>query len=202
MMDIFPQFLRDHGYAGVYLLMLLDSVFPIFPSELVMSLSGLLASQGQMTLPGVILSGTAGAMTGAIGWYWLARALGLERFTLLIDRFGWLTTISAREVELLQGWFARFGTPLVLLCRMAPLARTAISIPAGLVRMPFGRFFVLSLVGSLIWSTMLALAGWLLGSRYDRVHDYVGPVSSLIVGALAVAGAGHGRGGDAPSRRG
>ena len=186
MIDIFPQFLRDHGYAGVYLLMLLDSVFPIFPSELVMPLSGLLAAQGEMSLGGVILCGTAGAMTGAIGWYWLARALGLARFTRLIDRFGWLTTISAHEVELLRGWFARFGTPLVLLCRMAPLLRTAISIPAGLVQMPFGRFCALSLLGSLIWSSALALAGWMLGGQYDRIDVYLGPVSSLIVGTLVL----------------
>ena len=186
MMDIFPQFLRDHGYAGVYLLMLLDSVFPIFPSELVMPLAGLLAAQGQMTLGGVIAFGTAGAMTGAIGWYWLARALGLVRFTALIDRFGWLTTISAHEVELLRGWFARFGTPLVLLCRMAPLVRTAISIPAGLVQMPFPRFALLSLLGSLAWSSALALAGWLLGGQYDKIHTYLGPVSTLIVGTLVL----------------
>ena len=84
MMDIFPHFLRDHGYLGVYLLMLLDAVFPIFPSELSMPLAGLLASQGEMSLAGAILCGAAGAMTGAIGWYWLARSLGLARLTALI----------------------------------------------------------------------------------------------------------------------
>lgn len=186
MMDVFPHFLRDHGYAGVYLLMLLDSVFPIFPSELVMPLSGLLASQGHMTLAGVIVAGTAGAMTGALLWYGLARALGLDRFSRLIDRFGWLTTISAHEVEILQHWFSRFGTPLVLLCRMLPLARTAISIPAGLVRMPFPRFFALSLVGALVWSSALALAGWMMGGQYEKIHEYIGPVSTLIVAALVL----------------
>lgn len=186
MMDVFPHFLRDHGYAGVYLLMLLDSVFPIFPSELVMPLSGLLASQGHMTLAGVIVAGTAGAMTGALLWYGLARALGLDRFSRLIDRFGWLTTISAHEVEILQHWFSRFGTPLVLLCRMLPLARTAISIPAGLVRMPFPRFFALSLVGALAWSSALALAGWMMGGQYEKIHEYIGPVSTLIVAALVL----------------
>ena len=185
-MDIFPHFLRDHGYAGVYLLMLLDSVLPIFPSELVMPLSGLLASQGEMVLSGVIAAGTAGAMTGALFWYWLARTLGLERFTRLIDRFGWLTTISAHEVGILRKWFDRFGTPLVLLCRMLPLARTAISIPAGLVQMPFPRFFALSLLGSLIWSTALATGGWLMHGQYERIHAYLGPVTTLIVGTLVL----------------
>lgn len=186
MMEIFPQFLRDHGYAAVYLLMLLDSVFPIFPSELVMPLSGLLASQHHMTFAGVVFAGTAGSMTGAVGWYVLARALGLQRFTSLIDRFGWLTTISAHEVDVLRKWFDRFGTPLVLICRMIPLARTAISIPAGLVNMPFPRFFFLSLLGATIWSTALATAGWLLGGRYEQIHHYLGPVSFGIVGTLVL----------------
>jgi membrane protein DedA with SNARE-associated domain len=186
MMDIFPQFLRDHHYLGVYLLMLFDAVFPIFPSELSMPLAGLLASQGTMSLWGVILCGTAGAMTGAIGWYWLARSLGLARFSALIDRFGWLTTISAHEVELLRGWFERFGARLVLLCRMVPLVRTAISIPAGLVRMRFGLFLALSLVGTLFWCSALALAGWLLGGQYLRIHHYLGPVSTVIVATLVL----------------
>jgi membrane protein DedA with SNARE-associated domain len=187
MIDIFPQFLRDHGYAGVYLLMVLDSVFPVFPSELVMPLAGLLASQGQMTFWGVALCGTAGAMTGAIGWYWLARALGLERFTRLIDRFGWLTTINEHEIDLLRRWFDRFGAPMVLVCRMAPLVRTAISIPAGLVRMPFPRYLLLSFIGAAAWSTGLAVAGWLLGDHYERIHHYIGPVSTIIVGLALLA---------------
>ena len=106
--------------------------------------------------------------------------------TALIDRFGWLTTISAHEVELLRGWFERFGVRLVLLCRMVPLVRTAISLPAGLVRMRFGLFLLLSVLGTLFWCSALALAGWLLGGQYEQIHHYLGPVTTVIVGTLVL----------------
>src|SRR3954452_11608658 len=163
--------------------MWVETILPIFPSELVMPLSGLIASQGEMNPVGVALSGAAGSMTGAVSWYWAARALGYDRFKGLVTRYGRITTVSAHEGERLERGFARFGPILVLVGRVIPAVRTAISIPAGLVRMPFGRFLILSLIGCLISSGVLTWLGSLLGDHYKEVEHYAGPVSTGIVAA-------------------
>jgi membrane protein DedA with SNARE-associated domain len=181
--DFLPDFIRHYHYVAVFLLMWVETIVPLFPSELVMPLSGLLASQREMSLPGVILSGAAGSMTGAISWYWAARALGYARFKRLVTRYGRVTTVSVHEVEWLEGWFARLGPILVLVGRVIPAVRTAISIPAGLVRMPFWRFLILSAIGALISSGLLAWLGSLLGPHYREIEHYAGPVSTAIVAA-------------------
>ena len=183
MSDFLPRFIHDHHYLAVFLLMWVETILPLFPAELVMPLSGLIASQGEMSLIGVALSGAAGSMTGAISWYWAARALGYARFTRLVTRYGRVTTVSAHEVEWLQRWFTRLGPILVLAGRLVPAVRTAISIPAGLVRMPFGRFVLLSATGALLSSGLLAWLGSLLGDHYRQIEHYAGPVSTAIVAA-------------------
>lgn len=183
MSDFLPDFIRHYHYVAIFLLMWVETIIPLFPSELVMPLSGLIATQGEMSLVGVALSGAAGSMTGAISWYWAARALGYDRFKRLVTRYGRITTVSLHEVEWLERWFARMGPILVLVGRVVPAVRTAISIPAGLVRMPFGRFLILSAIGALISSGLLAWLGSLLGDHYKEVEHYAGPVSTAIVGA-------------------
>ncbi|HEY1607507.1 MAG TPA: DedA family protein [Allosphingosinicella sp.] len=183
MADFLPDFIRHHQYLAIYFLMWVETIIPLFPSELVMPLSGLIASQGKMSLWGVALSGAAGSMTGSVSWYWAARALGYDRFKRLVTRYGRITTVSAREVEWLEGWFARLGPILVLVGRVIPAVRTAISIPAGLVRMKFGQFLILSAIGALISAGLLAWLGSLLGPHYKAIEHYAGPVSTGIVAA-------------------
>jgi membrane protein DedA with SNARE-associated domain len=181
--DFLPDFIRDYGYLAVFLLMWVETILPIFPSELVMPLSGLIATQNGMSLVGVAVSGAAGSMIGSITWYWAARALGYDRFKGLVTRYGRITTVSAHEVEWLEGWFNRIGPVLVLMGRVVPAVRTAISIPAGLVRMPFPKFLLLSAVGTLISTGLLTWLGSLLGDHYKQIEHYAGPVSTGIVAA-------------------
>jgi membrane protein DedA with SNARE-associated domain len=181
--DFLPDFIRDHGYLAVFLLMWVETFFPVFPSELVMPLSGLVATQNGLSLPGVAFAGAAGSMTGSITWYWAARALGYERFKRLVTRYGRITTVSVHEVEWLERWFHRFGPVLVLVGRVMPAVRTAISIPAGLVGMPFPKFLLLSAVGTLISTGVLTWLGSLLGDHYKAIEHYAGPVSTGIVAA-------------------
>src|SRR5687767_11161229 len=101
------------GYAGVFLLMLLETVFPPIPSEVIMPVAGIRAANGPMSLGGVIASGTAGAMTGNLLWYLLARSVGLERFKTFIDRHGRWLTLDWYEVEKVQRAFGRFGAGIV-----------------------------------------------------------------------------------------
>jgi membrane protein DedA with SNARE-associated domain len=181
--DFLPEFIRQWGYAAVFLLMWVETILPIFPSELVMPLSGLIATQGHMHPAGVAVAGAGGSMTGAVTWYWAARALGYDRFKRLVTRYGRVTTVSSHEVEWLEKWFAKLGPVMVLVGRVVPAVRTAISIPAGLVRMPFGRFLILSAIGILVSTSLLTWLGTLLGDHYKLIEHYAGPVSTGIVAA-------------------
>jgi membrane protein DedA with SNARE-associated domain len=181
MTSLLPSFIESWGYAAIYLLMLLECFLPIFPSEIVMPIGALIATRGSMSLTGVIASGVLGALTGASIWYFLARLLGYDRFMATVVRYGRITTVSPREVEMLQKWFERFGAILVFAGRMIPGLRSAVSIPGGLVKMAFPRFFILSLLGILPWNVAMALVGWLLRDRYSSIERYIGPITTLIV---------------------
>jgi len=184
--DWVRELIEQSGYLGVFLLMLAETVFPPIPSEVIMSLSGLQAQRGTMTLWGAIAAGTAGAMLGNIFWYALARWLGVERFYPLVDRFGRLLTLDRKEVERADHFFDRFERWFVCLGRMVPTIRSLVSVPAGLFGMRWRPFLIWSSIGTLGWTTALATAGYLLGRNYEDVDRYLGPVSTGVVIALVL----------------
>ena len=184
MSDWVIRLIDSTGYFGIYLLMLLETVFPPIPSEVIMPVAGLRASDGPMTLWGVILSGSAGAMTGNLFWYLLARWIGLARFRTFIERHGRWLTMDWLDVEKVERLFGRFGGVVVMVGRLLPTVRSVVSIPAGLVHMTLLRFFLWSAVGTAAWSGLLAAAGFILGQNFDRVDEVIGPVSSAIVAAI------------------
>ena len=175
------------GIIGVGLLMFLETVFPPIPSELIMSLAGIRAGQGQMSLPGIIVAGTTGAMIGNIFWYAVARALGIERFRPLIERYGRWITFTWPEIEKAQRWFADYGIAFVGFGRMLPTVRSLISVPAGLLKMRWKGFLIASTIGTAGWTTLLALAGHQLGSNVDDIEKWLGPISSAIIVTILIA---------------
>jgi membrane protein DedA with SNARE-associated domain len=161
--------------------MLLETVFPPIPSEVIMPLAGMRAADGQFGLTAVIFAGTLGAMVGNVFWYAAARAIGLARFRILIKRHGRWLTMDWSDVKRVQKLFGRFGSWLVFLGRMLPTVRTVISIPAGLVHMRFARFLIWSTIGTAGWSALLAVAGFILGQNFERVDEVAGPISTVII---------------------
>ncbi|WP_380878269.1 alkaline phosphatase [Sphingomonas sp. DBB INV C78] len=180
------QLIEQSGYLGVAFLMFAETVFPPIPSEVIMSLAGLQAAKGEMTLAGVIACGTAGAMLGNAFWYLLARALGLQRFKPLIDRFGRWLTMDWAEVQRGEKWFNSHGAAFVFFGRLMPTIRSLVSIPAGLLHMSLSRFLFWSTLGTAGWTALLATAGYMLGQRYTEVDEYIGPVSTAIIFLLAL----------------
>jgi membrane protein DedA with SNARE-associated domain len=182
--DWVRQLIEQSGYLGVAFLMFAETVFPPIPSEVIMSLSGLQAARGTMTLWGAIVAGTTGAMLGNIVWYVVARALGIERFHPFIDRYSRLLTIDWKELKRADEFFDRWERWFVCLGRMVPTVRSLVSIPAGLFGMRWAPFLIWSTIGTAGWTTLLATAGYLLQQRYTKVDEYLGPVSTGVVVAL------------------
>ena len=172
------------GYLGVGGLMFGENVFPPIPSELVMPLAGFLSAQGVLWLPLTVLVGTIGSVLGALLWYYIGLWIGEERLKDFARRHGKWLTISPREVDAATDWFRRYGWRAVFFGRMIPGVRTFISVPAGVARMPMGPFLSFTALGSLAWTTALAVAGYLLQSQYDRVATWVNPISTLVIVGL------------------
>lgn len=174
------------GYLGVALLTFVENIFPPIPSELVLPLAGYLVSQGAMTLPGAIAAGTAGSVLGALLFYGAGRRLGEERLKVFLDRHGRWLTLSRKDIEHPSEWFRRRGKVTVLVCRMIPGLRSLISIPAGIHAMPLPSFLLFTTIGTVMWTVLLVWAGYVLGANFERVKEFVDPVTWLLL-ALAVA---------------
>jgi len=185
MSDWIVRLIEQSGYLGVAFLMFLETVFPPIPSEVIMSIAGVAAGQGKLSLGWVIVAGTSGAMLGNILWYLAARALGIVRLKPIIHRWGRWITMSWAEVQRAERWFATHGTFFVFLGRMLPTVRSLVSIPAGLLKMRFRNFLIASTIGTAGWTAMLAFAGFKLGERYTDIDVLLGPASNAILVVLA-----------------
>jgi len=185
MSDWVVRLIEQSGYLGVGFLMFLETIFPPIPSEVIMPVAGVAAAQGKLGFIPVVASGTAGAMLGNTVWYLAARALGVERLKPVIRDYGRWLTISWPEVQRAQRWFALHGMAFVLLGRLVPTIRSLVSVPAGLLKLRFRTFFIASLVGTAVWTAVLAGAGYKLQENVSEVGRMIGPVSNAILIVLA-----------------
>jgi membrane protein DedA with SNARE-associated domain len=168
------------GYFGVFLMLFIENIFPALPSEVVMPFCGYLAARQDLGLGGVIFFAVLGTMAGQMPWYIGGRLLGEKRVEELARRYGRWMTVTPHEVERVFAWFERHGAASVFFGRMIPAIRAVISIPAGIARMPLGRFLVYSTLGSTIWMGGLGYAGYTLGQNYLLVAKYVEPGTKIV----------------------
>lgn len=174
------------GYWAITLLMLIENVFPPIPSEVIMPLAGYTAAEGGLNLALVILAGTLGTVGGAAFWWWLASRYGERRLKALADRHGRWLTLSAGDIDRIDDWFDRHGSWAIPFAHVVPGLRTLISIPAGMFGTRFTRFIVLTTLGSAVWNSLLAGAGYVLGKQFSAVDHYLGPAGLGIMAAVLV----------------
>ena len=158
------------GPVGVGISILLETVIPPIPSEAVLGLAGVLINQGRMSIVPVILFATLGSVLGAVFFYYLGRALGPRRSHAFLDR---LPLVETEDVDRTFAWFEKHGRPAVFLGRMVPIVRSFISVPAGVVRMPFGQFLLFTAGGSLIWNSVLVGLGVAAGDFIEQNLHYL-----------------------------
>jgi membrane protein DedA with SNARE-associated domain len=171
------------GPVGVGLSILAETVVPPIPSEAVLGLAGVLINEGRMSIVPVILCATVGSILGAIFFYFLGRALGPRRSHAFLDR---LPLVETADVDRTFAWFEKHGRSAVFLGRMVPIVRSFISVPAGVVRMPFGQFLLFTAGGSLIWNTVLIILGVAAGDFIQANLKYL-DYAVVAVFALALA---------------
>ena len=170
------------GLAGVFGLMTLESACIPIPSEAIMLFAGFNVSEGNLTLFGVVAAGVLGNLTGSL----IAYAAGYYGRLELLDRNRFIH-ISRRHLEWADRWFERHGSATVFFTRMLPIIRTFISLPAGVARMPLGRFTLFTVAGSIPWVLMLAIVGREVGDRWDQWRGHLHYLDYAIVAAAAIA---------------
>ena len=143
------------GYFGVFLLIMIENVFPPIPSEVILTFGGFMTTYSEMTRTGVIIAATAGSVVGAMILYSIGLLLDVSRLEKIIDRWGHLLRLTRKDIHRADAWFDKYGPWTVLFCRLVPLIRSLISIPAGMSNMNFPLFLLLTTVGSLIWNAAL-----------------------------------------------
>jgi membrane protein DedA with SNARE-associated domain len=178
--------INSFGYVGIFLLMLLESVFPPIPSELIIPFAGFSAASGALDFWLVLLSATLGAVVGMLPWYFAGRLFGLGRVRMLADRYGRWLTLNAAEIDTATNWFRRFGPIIVFVGRLIPLIRTLISVPAGLARMPLWQFLAFSTLGALLWNAILVGAGFILAEHYAAVEVFLDPATTIVLGLVVL----------------
>lgn len=178
--DLAADLVQELGYLGLVLLMALEHIFPPIPSELVLPLAGFEVGRGNLSFAGALAASTTGSLIGASVLYAFARRGGRP----LVLRLHGLLRFDEEDLDRAERRFERHSAWIVVLGRMVPGLRSAVSIPPGLLRMPFARYLALTLIGSLVWNAALIFAGQQLGSRFSDVGDTLGPVAQWVLVAI------------------
>lgn len=176
----------EYGLWSLALLMLLQNLVPLLPSEVIMPLAGFLASLGYLDLRGAILAGLLGSLIGHAPWYALGYKAGEKRLQTWAARYGRWFGLRASHIRTADGWFTRHTRLTVLLGRLIPGIRTCVNVPAGAARMPLIAFFGYTALGDAVWTGSLAWAGFSLGREYQVISWYL---HILIIPALILAAA-------------
>lgn len=182
MTDWLVSLMSQIGGIGVAVAVFLENLFPPIPSEVILPLAGVTASQGKMGLVEAIVWATAGSLIGALVLYAIAAAIGSQRIRRLFDI---MPLVQASDIDTADSWFARYGWSSVLIGRVIPVVRSLISIPAGLARMGLARFIGLTVLGSAVWNTVLVMAGFALGQRWQVILSFLDRFQSVVIVLLA-----------------
>jgi membrane protein DedA with SNARE-associated domain len=165
------------GEIGVGALILLESLVPPIPSEVVLPAAGDLVYFGDLSGPLTMFWATLGSVLGALILYGAGRAFGEQRTRRVMLA---VPLIDEDDVDRADAWFARHGEKAVLIGRLIPGVRSLVSLPAGAAGMPLGRFTVLTAIGSAVWNLLLIGGGWLLGTQYHVIEEHIDTANNII----------------------
>lgn len=181
--DFMEHFIADYGYLAVFVLMLAESACIPFPSEVTMLVGGWYSAEGTLDFFWVGVAGVLGNLVGS----WIAYAIGRATGRSLLDRYGRYILIRSHDIDRAEVWWAKHGEAATFFSRLLPVIRTFISLPAGIAKMPLGKFSLYTFLGVIPWTFALAWAGVVVKDNWEKVVGYFDLPTLLIGGALLVA---------------
>ena len=188
MQEIIINIMNQFGYLGISLLILIENIFPPIPSEVILTFGGFMTTQSEMSVVGVIVVATIGSVLGAIVLYLIGRLINKDVIEKWLDgKVGKILRFKKEDVEKANGWFEKKGKWTVLFCRCIPIVRSLISIPAGMSKMAFAPFILLTTLGSAVWNTVLVVLGNVAGNSWEKISHIIDKFSDVILVILIIA---------------
>ncbi|WP_163100410.1 DedA family protein [Peribacillus alkalitolerans] len=178
--------MEQYGYWGVFLLIALENIFPPVPSEVILTFGGFMTNTTDLSVLGVIGASTAGSVFGAVILYRIGLFLDVERLENIIERYGHILRLTKNDITRADAWFDKYGIWTVLICRLVPLIRSLISIPAGMSNMNFWLFLLFTTIGTLIWNTILVNIGAAVGSNWHEIVEKMDVFSNFVYAILFI----------------
>lgn len=167
------NFIEEYGYLGIFLLKALENVFPPVPAEVVLTFGGFMTSYSDLTTTGIIIFSTLGSVTGASILYGIGLLIKPQKIENLIDKWGYLFRLKKEDFHKATAWFTKYGVWAIFFCRFIPVIRSLISIPAGMFRINFGIFLLLTGLGTFIWNITLVHVGSLVGDSWEKILKFL-----------------------------
>lgn len=178
--------MEQYGLWGIFFLIALENIFPPIPSEVILTFGGVMTGQTDLTVTGVVLVSTAGSVVGAVVLYGIGLILDVKTMEKIIGRYGKFLRLKNEDIHRADAWFDKYGVWTVFLCRMVPLIRSLISIPAGMSNMNFLLFLLFTTAGTLIWNTVLVNLGAAFSDSWHTIVEYMDVYSNVVYAILAV----------------
>lgn len=187
MNEFILRLIEQGGYLGIFILMVIENVFPPIPSEVIMGLGGVAVARGSMDFWPLLLVGSLGATLGNYVWFMVGDRLGYRRLQPFVDRWGRWLTVEWQDVERASRFFRRHGAWIVLVLRISPLLRTIISLPAGLTHMRRWLFLLFTFAGTIVWNAGLILGGKALAGMVEGSALVMDLIVFGVLGAAVLA---------------
>ena len=178
--------MEDYGYIGIFLLIMVENLFPPIPSEVILTFGGFMTTQTDLTVWGVVIASTLGSLAGAIVLYTICAMVGITRIERFVDKWGKWLRLTSSDIRKANRWFEKYDVWTVFLCRFVPLIRSLISLPAGLAKMNFFIFILLTTLGTLIWNLVLVKVGAAVGDSWETIVHYMDIYSNIAYAAIAI----------------
>lgn len=187
MQEIIIEIMEKFGYIGITLLIALENLFPPIPSEVILTFGGFMTTKSNLTIPGVIVFSTIGAIIGALVLYLVGRILKKERLMKLANgKVGKVLRFKPEDIEKADQWFEQKGTATVFFCRFIPIIRSLISIPAGINGMKIPKFLLYTSLGTLIWNSVLTILGNALGENWTKIVEIIDIYGKIVLIAIVI----------------
>ncbi len=185
------EIMNQFGYLGIFLLIAIENIFPPIPSEVILLFGGFMSTYTNMHIVGIIIASTLGSLVGAYALYFIGKIFNKERLKKIVrGKIGKVLRLKEKDIDMADEWFDKKGNKTVFFCRFIPIVRSLISIPAGMSEMPLGKFTLYTVVGSIIWNTVLSIAGQTVGANWESILAIFEQYSHIAAIVLVILGVG------------